>query len=162
MKDYWFVYKNGFIHPWTFEEFQVGKDFHSSVFSFSDSNGERIQYTGRDLVISLPPLFQLIKSKNWKKEKDFFERLKALKEPFILYDKEDIDIGAPCKVIEISDMNIKFLEGKMEKERLSNQIDAIILDYPFHMINIRREMGLGNILSLKIFDRGIKSNYIGL
>ena len=162
IRDYWFVYKNGFIHSWTLDDFQVGKDFHSSVFSFSTPNGEKIQYFGRDLIISLPPLFQLIKSKNWGKEKQFFEKLKTLKEPFILYDKEDIDIGTPCKVMDVSDKNIKFLEGRIEKQRLSNQIDAIILDYPFHMINIKKEMGLGNILSLKIFDRGIRSNYIGL
>ncbi|MHA2245967.1 MAG: hypothetical protein ACXADY_13475, partial [Candidatus Hodarchaeales archaeon] len=89
-------------------------------------------------------------------------RLQKLNEPIILYDKEDIDIGAPCKVISLSDDVIELLEGRTIKFLTTKKIDALILDYPFFIVNFRKEMGFGNILLSKLFNRGLKIKYVGL
>ena len=87
-----------------------------------------------------------------------------MNEPVILYDKEDIDIGAPSKITGVSQSNdeISILEGRTNKTLLSKKIDTLILYYPFFLINFRNEMGIGNMISLKMFNRGIKTKYIGL
>jgi hypothetical protein len=104
----------------------------------------------------------MIKSKNWQIEKHFFSHLKTLNEAFILYDKEDFDIGAPTKVLSLSDDSLEIIEGRTPKSISPNKLDAIVLGYPFFIFNLRGEMGLGSILSLKLFNRGIQSKYIGL
>ena len=105
----------------------------------------------------------MIYTKNWKQEKSFFKLLQKLDEPFILYDKEDIDIGAPCKIKEVMDDDtIELLEGRTQRMITPNKIDALILDYPFFLVNFKNEMGFGNVLTLKLFNRGLKIKYLGL
>lgn len=161
---YWLVYKEGIIQPWSLKEVRVAEDFKNTVFVFEDKIQNEHQYLGRELVISSPPLVQMIYTKNWAKEKSFFKLLQKLDEPFILYDKEDIDIGAPCKVKTLSDAGdtIELLEGRTSRIIPPSKIDALILDYPFFLINFRKEMGFGNILTLKLFNRGLKTKYVGL
>lgn len=161
-KEYWLVYKEGIIQPWILKEVKLTEYFSTTSFLFEDQAQNSIHFTGKELAITLPPLMQMIKGKNWSIEKSFFELLKESNEPFILYDKEDFDIGAPCKVISLSDDSIEFLEGRSSRILSPNRIDALILDYPFFLINLKKEMGFGNILSLKLFNRGLKTKYIGL
>jgi len=162
-RTYWLVYKNGIIQPWSLKEVRLAKDFKKTVFIFEDSIQNEYQFLGKELVISSPPLVQMINAKNWEKEKSFFQLLQNLSEPFILYDKEDIDIGAPCKVNTVlEDNTIELLEGRTLRTIKPNMIDALILDYPFYLINFRNEMGFGNILTLKLFNRGLKTKYVGL
>lgn len=160
---YWLVYKEGKIQPWSLKEVKLEKTFRESIFIFEDEIQNKLQYQGQDIVISSPPLIQMIYERNWAKEKAFFRLLQSLGEPIILYDKEDIDIGTPCKIKNLGDDDtIELLEGRTSRVITPNKIDALILDYPFYLINFRKEMGLGNILSLKLFNRGLKTKYIGL
>ncbi|MHA1971994.1 MAG: M48 family metalloprotease [Candidatus Hodarchaeales archaeon] len=161
-QDYWLAYQKGYIQPWEFKKFTLSSDFRSSIFIFQNEDGEEISYLGKDIVVASPPLIQFFKTKNWDKEKKLFEKLMRLGEPFILYDKEDIDIGAPVKVKSITENSMQILEGNQVKTLPSKQIDAIVLDYPFFLVNFKNEMGLGNLISLKIFNRGNKTKYIGL
>ncbi|MHA1227844.1 MAG: hypothetical protein ACTSPV_13945 [Candidatus Hodarchaeales archaeon] len=161
-KSYWLAYQNGCIQPWEFKKFELGSNFKSSLFTFRNETGEEISFSGKDVVIFSPPLIQFFKAKNWDKERKLFEKLKDLEEPFILYDKEDIDIGAPVKVKAISESSIQILDGNQLKNLVPKQIDAIVLDYPFYLINFKKEMGFGNIISLRVFNRGIKTKYFGL
>ncbi|MFX1282290.1 MAG: M48 family metalloprotease [Promethearchaeota archaeon] len=160
---YWLVYKNGIIQPWSLKEVHLATHFRDTVFLFEDITQNEYQYQGKELVISSPPLVQMINAKNWSQEKRFFKLLQKLNEPFVLYDKEDIDIGAPCKVNTISDDDtIELLEGRTLRTIKPNMIDALILEYPFYLINFRKEMGFGNVLTLKLFNRGLKTKYVGL
>jgi Zn-dependent protease with chaperone function len=160
---YWLVYKEGKIQPWGLKEVQVEDNFKNTVFIFEDESQREHQFSGRDLIISSPPIVQMIHTKNWNKEKSFFKLLQQLDEPFILYDKEDIDIGAPCKIKSVLDNDtIELLEGRTQRMITPSKIDALILDYPFFLINFRNEMGFGNVLTLKLFNRGLKIKYIGL
>lgn len=160
---YWLVYKEGKIQPWGLKEVQVEDNFKNSVFVFEDESQKEHQFTGRDLVVSSPPIVQMIHTKNWNIEKSFFKLLQKLDEPFILYDKEDIDIGAPSKIKSVLDNDtIELLEGRTPRMITPGKIDALILDYPFFLINFRNEMGFGNVLSLKLFNRGLKIKYFGL
>ncbi|MHA2052522.1 MAG: M48 family metallopeptidase [Candidatus Hodarchaeales archaeon] len=161
-KRYWFVYKNGAIQRWTFKEAQIMETFQDSTFTFTNVNGKEFRYTGKELIIDLPPLIQMIKQRNWGQEKHFFSKLNQLDESIILYDKEDFDIGAPTKILSSSDDSIEILEGRTAKAIHPNKLDAIILGYPFHFFNLKNEMGFGSRISLKIFNRGTKINYIGL
>ncbi|MFX0152085.1 MAG: M48 family metalloprotease [Candidatus Hodarchaeota archaeon] len=161
-KEYWLVYKEGIIQPWTLKEVKMAEKFSTTSFIFEDQNQNAVQFTGKELAITLPPLVQMIRSKNWSIEKSFFNLLKETNEPFILYDKEDFDIGTPSKVISLTDNSVEFLEGRSSRNLSSNKIDALVLDYPFFLINLKKEMGFGNILSLKLFNRGLKTKYIGL
>jgi Zn-dependent protease with chaperone function len=161
-KKYWLVYKEGIIQPWTLKEVKMAEKFSTTAFIFEDQSQNVVQFSGKELAITLPPLVQMIKSKNWSIEKSFFNLLKETNEPFILYDKEDFDIGTPSKVISLEDNSVEFLEGRSSRNLSSNKIDALILDYPFFLINLKKEMGFGNILSLKLFNRGLKTKYIGL
>ncbi len=162
--NYWFVYKSGIIQPWLLKDVQMAEKYKDILFTFEDEENKEHQYSGQDLVIETPPFLHMINPKNWKKEKLFFKRLCELNEPVILYDKEDIDIGAPSKITDVSQSNdeISILEGRTNKTLLSKKIDTLILYYPFFLINFRNEMGIGNMISLKIFNRGIKTKYIGL
>ena len=163
---YWLVYKEGKIQPWGLKEVHMEDNFKNTVFVFEDESQKEHQFTGQDLVISSPPIVQMIHAKNWNVEKFFFKLLQKLDEPFILYDKEDIDIGAPCKIKSVLDNDtndtIELLEGRTQRMITPGKIDALILDYPFFLINFRNEMGFGNILSLKLFNRGLKIKYFGL
>lgn len=163
-RDYWLVYKEGIIQSWNLKEVQITENFKDSAFMFEDDTKNEQQFLGQELVISSPPLVQMIYSKNWYKEREFFKLLQRLEEPFILYDKEDIDIGAPCKVKSLlnSDKTIEILEGRTVRTLTPKDLDAVVLDYPFFIINFRKEMGFGNIFTLKFFDRGLKTKYIGL
>ncbi|UCE13756.1 MAG: M48 family metalloprotease [Candidatus Heimdallarchaeota archaeon] len=163
-RDYWLVYKEGIIQSWNLKEVQITENFKDSTFMFEDETKNEKHFFGRELVISSPPLVQMIYSKNWHKEREFFKLLQRLDEPFILYDKEDIDIGAPCKVKALlnNDETIEFLEGRTTRSLIPKDLDAVVLDYPFFIINFRKEMGFGNILTLKLFNRGLKTKYIGL
>ncbi|MFX0171562.1 MAG: M48 family metalloprotease [Candidatus Hodarchaeota archaeon] len=161
-KEYWLVYKEGIIQPWTLKEVKMADKFSTTSFIFEDQSQNAVQFTGKELAITLPPLVQMIKSKNWSIEKSFFKLLKETNEPFILYDKEDFDIGTPSKVTSLTDNSVEFLEGRSSRNLSSNKIDALILDYPFFLINLKKEMGFGNILSLKLFNRGLRTKYIGL
>lgn len=161
---YWLVYKEGKIQPWRLKEVHIEEDFKNTEFIFEDDSQIQHKYLGRELVISSPPLVQMIYAKNWNKEKSLFKLLHELDEPFIFYDKEDIDIGAPCKVKSLSDdgNTLELLEGRTARTISHRKIDALILDYPFFLINFRNEMGFGNILTLKIFNRGLKIKHVGL
>jgi hypothetical protein len=160
---YWLVYKEGKIQPWGLKNVLVHDNFKNTLFIFEDESQKEHEFTGRDLIISSPPIIQMIHAKNWNKEKFFFKLLQRLDEPFILYDKEDIDIGAPCKIKDIRENDtIELLEGRTHRTITPNKIDALILDYPFFLINFRNEMGFGNVLSLKLFNRGLKIKYMGL
>jgi hypothetical protein len=159
---YWFLYKNGAIQPWVLKEVILGDTFQTSILVMEDENQNEYRFDGKELIIDFPPQIQMIKSKNWMVEKHFFSQLKTLNESFILYDKEDFDIGAPTKVVALSDDSLEILEGRTPKSIYPNKLDAIVLGYPFFILNLRGEMGLGSILSLKLFNRGIQSNYIGL
>ncbi len=119
-------------------------------------------FQGKELIIDRPPMIQMIKQRNWETEKTFFSRLKELGEPFILYDKEDFDIGAPTKILSVSDDSLEILEGRTSKNIAPSKLDALVLGYPFYTLNLKSEMGIGNLLSLKLFNRGIQSKYIGL
>ncbi|MHA2157159.1 MAG: M48 family metalloprotease, partial [Candidatus Hodarchaeales archaeon] len=159
---YWFLYKNGSIQPWTLKDATLNDTFQNSSFLMEDDSQTVHQLLGKDLIVDLPPQIQMIKSRNWELEKHFFSRLKQLNESFTLYDKEDFDIGSPTKVLSISDDMIEFLEGRTAKKLAVNKVDALVLNYPFYFFNLRSEMGIGNILSLKMFNRGTQNNYIGL
>ena len=160
---YWLVYKEGKIQPWGLKSVQVEDNFKNTLFLFEDDSQKEHAFTGRDLIISSPPIIQMIHAKNWNREKSFFKLLQKLDEPFILYDKEDIDIGAPCKIKNILENDtIELLEGRTFRTITPNKIDALILDYPFFLINFRDEMGFGNVLTLKLFNRGLKIKYMGL
>ncbi|MHA2073418.1 MAG: M48 family metalloprotease [Candidatus Hodarchaeales archaeon] len=161
---YWLVYKNGMMQPWNLKDVLIAEKYKDLTFVFEDDEKKEYQYLGKDLVVEIPPFLHMINPKNWKKEKLFFKRLYELNEPVILYDKEDIDIGAPIKITDVSLSNdeISILEGRTKKSLLSKKIDTLILYYPFFLINFRKEMGIGNIISLKIFNRGIRTKYIGL
>ncbi|MFX0122804.1 MAG: M48 family metalloprotease [Candidatus Hodarchaeota archaeon] len=159
---YWLVYKEGKIQPWNLKKVQVEEKFKNTVFIFEDESQKEYKFTGRDLIISSPPIVQMIHEKNWNEERSFFKHLQELDEPFILYDKEDIDIGAPCKIKSIlANDTIELLEGRTHRTITPAKIDALILDYPFFLINFRNEMGFGNILSLKLINRGLKIKYLG-
>ena len=160
-KEYWFVYKNGTIQPWVFKEAKINDSFQKSSFTFVDMNDTEITFSGKELIVDLPPLIQLIKQRNWEQEKYFFTTLNKLNESIILYDKEDFDIGAPTKIISSSDELLEIIEGRTVKTIQPNKLDAIILGYPFHFLNLKNEMGLGSRLSLKVFNRGTKVSYIG-
>ncbi|MFX1504929.1 MAG: M48 family metalloprotease [Promethearchaeota archaeon] len=160
---YWLVYKEGKIQPWGLKNVQVGDNFKNTLFVFEDESQKEHEFSGRDLIIFSPPIIQMINVKNWNREKSFFKLLQRLDEPFILYDKEDIDIGAPCKIQNVlEDDTIELLEGRTHRTITPGKIDALILDYPFFLINFRNEMGFGNVLTLKLFNRGLKIKYLGL
>ena len=127
-----------------------------------DLENNEHQFKGKELVIDRPPIVQMIKNRNWKSEKPFFSRLSELGEPFILYDKEDFDIGAPTKILSVSDDSLEILEGRTSKKIVPSKLDALVLGYPFHTLNLKNEMGFGSLLSLKLFNRGIQSKHIGL
>ncbi|MHA1994817.1 MAG: M48 family metallopeptidase [Candidatus Hodarchaeales archaeon] len=160
--NYWFLYKNGSIQPWTLKDAIINDTFQNSSFLMEDDSQTEHHLLGKDLIVDLPPQIQMIKSRNWELEKHFFSRLKQLNESFTLYDKEDFDIGSPTKVLSISGDMIEFLEGRTTKKLAVNKVDALVLNYPFYFFNLRSEMGIGNILSLKMFNRGTQNNYIGL
>jgi hypothetical protein len=160
--NYWFLYKNGSIQPWTLKDVTLSDTFQSSSFLMEDKLKNEYRLLGKDLIVDLPPQIQMIKSRNWELEKHFFSRLKQLNESFTLYDKEDFDIGSPTKVLSISDDMIEFLEGRTSKSLAPNKVDALVFNYPFYFFNLRSEMGIGNILSLKMFNRGTQNNYVGL
>ena len=160
---YWLVYKEGKIQPWALKEVNLEDNFKNTSFIFEDESQMEHRFTGHDLIISSPPIVQMINLKNWNKEKSFFKLLQKLDEPFILYDKEDIDIGSPCKIKHIQDNDtIELLEGRTQRMITPSKIDALVLDYPFFLINFRNEMGFGNVLTLKLFNRGLKIKYMGL
>jgi Zn-dependent protease with chaperone function len=159
---YWLTYKEGVVQSQSLKDIELNENFKNTAFIFEDEKQNQYRLLGRELVISTPPSLQIIKAKNWPKEKAFFERLKELNEPLILYDKEDYDIGAPCKVHSLSDDNIEIIEGRTKRTLPYNKIDALVLDYPFFFINMKNEMGFGNILALKLFNRGLKTKYIGI
>ncbi len=159
---YWFLYKNGSIQPWILKQATISDTFQKSTFLLEDEFQTEHRFKGKDLIIDLPPQIQMIKARNWEREKHFFSRLKALNESFTLYDKEDFDIGSPTKVLSISDNEIEFLEGRTPKSLTPNKVDALVLGYPFYFFNLKNEMGIGNLLSLKIFNRGTQNSYIGL
>lgn len=159
---YWFLYKNGSIQPWKLKEAILNDTFQTSSFLMEDESQNEHRLQGKDLIIDLPPQIQMIRSRNWELEKHFFSRLQEINESFILYDKEDFDIGSPTKVISVSNDMIEFLEGRTAKSLAPKKVDAIVLNYPFYFFNLRSEMGIGNILSLKMFNRGTQNNYIGL
>ncbi len=161
-RDYWLVYKDGIIQSWNLKEVHIADNFKNSAFIFEDETQNEKKYFGQELVISSPPLLHMIYAKNWHKENIFFRLLQRLEEPFILYDKEDIDIGAPCKVKSISNDEITFSEGRTTRSLSPKKIDAVILDYPFFLVNFRKEMGFGNIVAMKLFNRGLKIKYVGL
>ncbi|MFX0085971.1 MAG: M48 family metalloprotease [Candidatus Hodarchaeota archaeon] len=162
--DYWLIYKEGIIQSWNLKEVQLAEKFENLLFIFKDETDKEYQFFGRDLVIETPPFLHMINVKNWEKEKKLFIRLKELTEPIVLYDKEDIDIGAPSKIVDVSikDDILEILEGRTKKTLVPRKIDALVLYYPFFMINFRNEMGIGNVISYKIFNRGIKTKYIGI
>ncbi|MHA1976321.1 MAG: M48 family metalloprotease [Candidatus Hodarchaeales archaeon] len=159
---YWFLYKNGSIQPWIMKESVLEDSFQNSSFLMEDESQIVHRLQGKELIVDLPPQIQMIKSRNWELEKHFFSRLKELNESFTLYDKEDFDIGSPTKVLSISDDKIEFLEGRTSKSLSPSKVDALVLNYPFYFFNLRSEMGIGNILSLKLFNRGTQNNYVGL
>jgi len=161
-QEYWLVYKDGVIQPWNLKDIHLTEKFSTTSFSFGDQSQNEYSFTGKELIISVPPLFHLIKGRNWNIEKTLFDKLRELDEPFILYDKEDFDIGAPCKVNSLSEDIIDFLEGRSSRILSPQKIDAIILFYPFFLINMKKEMGIGNRISLKLLNRGTKTKYIGL
>ena len=159
---YWFLYKNGSIQPWILKETSLEDTFQNSSFLMEDESQNEHRLQGKELIVDLPPQIQMIKSRNWELDKHFFSRLMQLNESFTLYDKEDFDIGSPTKVLSISDDMIEFLEGRTSKSLAPSKIDALVLNYPFYFFNLRSEMGIGNILSLKMFNRGTQNNYVGL
>jgi hypothetical protein len=159
---YWLLYKNGAIQPWNLKKVITKDSFQSSEFIMEDLDKNEHIFKGKELIIDTPPTLQMIKQRNWEIEKPFFLRLSELKEPFILYDKEDFDIGAPTKILSVSDDSLELLEGRISKSIAPSKLDALVLGYPFHILNIKNEMGFGSLLSLKIFNRGIQSKYIGL
>ncbi|MFW9854008.1 MAG: M48 family metalloprotease [Candidatus Thorarchaeota archaeon] len=161
-KEYWLVFKEGVLQPWILKEVTIGKTFSESGFLFEDNTQTQYRMNGNELVVFTPPLLQMIKKKNWKKEKAFFDRLKRLDEPVILYDKEDFDIGAPIKITAATDSSVDVLEGRTQRELPITKLDALILDYPFHMLNIKKEMGLGSIIAFKLLNRGVQAKYIGI
>ncbi len=163
-QDYWLVYKNGMIQPWKLHDVQFNGSFKDSIFNFKDTKQEEIKYTGNEILISTPPIIHMMNSKNWDKQYSFLNLLKDLEEPLILYNKEDIDIGIPIKIKNVADKlnTLEILEGRTKREIGLRDIDALILNYPYFMINLKKEMGFGNILSLKMFNRDIKTQYIGI
>ena len=158
----WLLYKNGAIQSWTLKEVEIKDSFQDSIFTLEDLEKNEHQFQGKEFVIDLPPIVQMIKQRNWKSEKMFFLRLSELGESFILYDKEDFDIGAPSKVLSVSDDSLEILEGRTSKNIESSKLDALVLGYPFHTLNLKTEMGFGSLLSLKLFNRGTQSKYIGV
>ncbi|MHA2244579.1 MAG: M48 family metalloprotease, partial [Candidatus Hodarchaeales archaeon] len=74
-RDYWLVYKEGLIQSWNLKEVQLSENFRNTVFLFEDETQNEQQYLGRELVISSPPIVQMIYTKNWHKEQDLFKRL---------------------------------------------------------------------------------------
>lgn len=161
-KDYWLVFKEGVLQPWDLKEVDIGETFSDSSFLFEDHTHTQYRMNGNELAVFMPPLLQMIKTKNWKKDKAFFNRLKRLGEPVILYDKEDFDIGAPIKITAVSESSLEFLEGRTLRNLPSNKLDALVLDYPFYLINIKKEMGFGSIIAFKLSNRGIQAKYIGI
>ncbi|MHA2226080.1 MAG: M48 family metalloprotease [Candidatus Hodarchaeales archaeon] len=163
-QEYWLVYKEGMIQSWNLKDVIMKNDFKNTEFLLEDETQKEHKFLGRELIISSPPLFQMFYSKNWNKEKSFFKLLTTLGEPVILYDKEDIDIGAPCKIKTLSEdgNKIELLEGRTLRTLDPKKIDSLILEYPFYMFNFRNEMGFGNIFTLRLFNRGMKTKYVGL
>ncbi len=159
----WFVYKQGVINAWKLDNLEINESFQNSKFLFLEED-KKYEFTGKELVALVPPQFQMIYAKNWEKEKFFFKRLQLLKEPIILYDKEDIDIGAPCLIsgVNFEDKTISIIENGKQRELNIKKIDAIVLDYPFYFLSFKKEMGFTNVLSLKLFNRGAKAKYIGV
>ncbi|MHA1947657.1 MAG: M48 family metallopeptidase [Candidatus Hodarchaeales archaeon] len=158
----WLLYKNGAIQSWKLKDVSVKESFQTSIFTMQDLDNNEHQFKGKELVIDIPPIVQMIKYRNWISEKAFFSRLSELGEPFILYDKEDFDIGAPTKILSVSDDSLEILEGRTSKNIAPNKLDALVLGYPFHTLNLKNEMGFGSLLSLKLFNREIQSKHIGL
>jgi len=158
----WLLYKNGAIQSWKLKDVEIKESFQTSIFIMQDLENNEHQFKGKELVIDRPPIVQMIKNRNWKSEKPFFSRLSELGEPFILYDKEDFDIGAPTKILSVSDDSLEILEGRTSKNIAPSKLDALVLGYPFHTLNLKNEMGFGSLLSLKLFNRGIQSKHIGL
>ena len=159
---YWLLYKNGAIQSWNLKDVIIKESFQASEFTMEDLETKEHVLHGKDLIIDRPPMIQMIKQRNWETEKAFFSRLKELEEPFILYDKDDFDIGAPTKILSVSDDSLEILEGRTSKNIAPSKLDALVLGYPFYTLNLKSEMGIGNLLSLKLFNRGIQSKYIGL
>jgi hypothetical protein len=159
---YWFLYKNGSVQPWSLKEMILRERFQDSTFLMIDEKNIEHELKGRDLIIDLPPQIQMIKARSWEIERHFFLKLKHLNESFTLYDKEDFDIGSPAKILSIDEDMIEFQEGRVSKMLSPKKIDALVFHYPFHFFNLRSEMGIGNILSLKLFNRGAQNSYIGL
>ncbi len=159
---YWFLYKKGSVQPWILKEANLLDSFQTSTFLMTDEKHVEYELKGSDLIIDLPPQIQMIKTRSWEIERHFFSRLQQLNESFTLYDKEDFDIGSPAKILSINDDLIEFQEGRTSKSLTPNKIDALVFNYPFYFFNLRSEMGIGNILSLKLFNRGEQNSYIGL
>jgi hypothetical protein len=161
-KEYWLVFKEGVLQPWVLKEVEIGETFSESSFLFVDNKQAQYRMNGNELVVFTPPLLQMIKKKNWEKEKVFFDLLKRLGEPVTLYDKEDFDIGTPIKITAVSKSSVDFLEGRTPRDLPITKLDALILDYPFYMMNIKKEMGLGSIIAFKLLNRGVQAKYIGI
>jgi len=159
---YWLLYKNGAIQSWTLKDVTIKETFQASEFIMEDLDKKEHVFHGKELIINMPPTIQIIKQRNWESEKTFFSRLSELGEPFILYDKEDFDIGAPTKILSVSDDSLEILEGRISKNISPSKLDALVLGYPFHTFNLKNEMGFGSLLSLKVFNRGIQSKYVGV
>ena len=158
---YWLLYKNGAIQSWNLKDIVVKESFQTSKFIWEDLDNNEHHFQGKELILDIPPIIQMIKERNWKSEKPFFSRLIELEEPFVLYDKDDFDIGAPTKILSVSDDSLEILEGRTTKNIAPSKLDALVLGYPFYTLNLKNEMGFGNLLLLKLFNRGIQSKHIG-
>ncbi|MHA2363678.1 MAG: M48 family metallopeptidase [Candidatus Hodarchaeales archaeon] len=134
-------------------------------FSFNNHSNE-FEYKGKELNFSLPPIV-VIFYKRFKEENiQFVKHLAHKSIPVTLYSVKDPDIGIPCiikRVQDTSESNLVIYQspGESKEEQMTiKKLDAIVLRFPFVLVNPKSEFGVFSKLFLRISNKGDEMKYI--
>lgn len=149
-----FIYVDGVDRGAKIKSFELGKSFSESSFIFEvDKAGkiEEISYSGKDLLIELPPV--LLRFSKDKIAKQTVTLQTLVGKSVILYTKEEIEVGIACQLIGVDDEKVLYKIKDKEFEEERKKIDYIYVFNDIPKIMVKSHVSFADRLLLWLSNR---------
>ena len=141
----------------TVQEANFQDSFKKSYFRVTKAAEGELDLHGKDIILSRPANYVLVSGrKHWDRQRGVFEWASHQNVPLTLFDKNDLEIGHHCTIRGVTDEIVEFQllgdENSLTIHR--KRIDAVIPRVAIFLFYIRRELGLGTRIGMRLANRG--------
>jgi Zn-dependent protease with chaperone function len=136
------------------------KGLNGVSFNFLSFNpGKEVNIIGNEMKINLSPIVLFLYKRFENENMALIRFLIKTKTKIVMYTSKDPDIGIPCELTNITEDKKVYYRGcgEIKEDFLGlRQVDALVLRYPFKLIQSTAEIGIFSKLFDKILSKSSK------